>query len=174
MEDYLRMSPYPVRAGTHGNSAFACLLALDYARAANDQALEFEIRKAARRWYGSDRNAPLAYEPSLDDFLSPALTEATLMREVLDESEFFRWLEPFAPHGFGALAEPPTVLDHADPKQSHLDGLCLSRAWCFARLGGADAAQRLIAAALPHVLEGDYAGTHWLASFAVLALGEHP
>ena len=172
MAGYLRMSPYPVRAGTHGNSAFACLLALDYARAANDQALELEIRKAARRWYGSDRDAPTAYEPSLDDFLSPTLTEAALMREVLDESEFFRWLERFAPRGFDPLAEPPTVVDHADPKQSHLDGLCLSRAWCFARLGGADAARALIGAALPHVLEGDYAGTHWLASFAVLALSE--
>lgn len=171
MADYVRMSPYPVRAGTHGNTAFACLLTLDYARAAQDQALEFEIRKAARRWYASDRDAPIAYEPSLDDFLSPALTEAALMREVLDESEFFRWLERFAPQGFGALAEPPTVLDHADPKQSHLDGLCLSRAWCFQRVGNAAAAQTLIETALPHI-EGDYAGEHWLASFAVLALGE--
>jgi hypothetical protein len=173
MADYLRLSPYPVRAGTHGNSAFACLLALDYARAAKDEAFEFEIHKAARRWYLSDRDAPIAYEPSLDDFLSPALTEAALMRQVLDESEFFRWFGRFAPQGFGALAEPPTVLDHADPKQSHLDGLCLSRAWCFNRLGDAAAAGVLIAAALPHV-QGNYAGEHWLASFAVLALGTQP
>ena len=170
MANYLRMSPYPVRAGTHGNSAFACLLALDYARAARDAALEFEIRKSARRWYESDRDAPLAYEPSLDDFLSPALTETALMRQVLDDAAFFRWLERFAPQGFGALAEPPTVLDHADPKQSHLDGLCLSRAWCFHRLGNAVAADALIGVALPHVAGGDYAGEHWLASFAVLAL----
>src|SRR5205814_8353681 len=77
--DYVRMSPYPVRAGAHGNSAFACLLALDYARTAKDAALEFEIRKSARRWYGSDRAAPIAYEPSLDDYLSPTLVEAALM-----------------------------------------------------------------------------------------------
>jgi hypothetical protein len=170
MADYLRRSPYPVRAGTHGNSAFACLLALDYARAAKDSALEFEIRKSARRWYERDRDAPLAYEPSLDDFLSPSLTEAALMRQVLAEGEFYRWLERFAPQGFDALAEPPTVLDHADPKQSHLDGLCLSRAWCFQELGNTTVAEALIGAALPHVSGGDYAGEHWLASFAVLAL----
>lgn len=169
MAGYLRVSPYPVRAGTHGNSALACTLALDYARAAQDAALEFEIRKSARRWYERDRDAPIAYEPSLDDFLSPSLVEAALMRQVLEEGDFFRWLERFAPQGFGALADPPTVIDHADPKQSHLDGLCLSRAWCFQRLGNAPAAQALIEAALPHV-QGDYSGEHWLASFAVLAL----
>jgi hypothetical protein len=171
---YVSVAPYPVRAGSHGNSAFACLLGLDYARMAKDTALEFEIRKAARRWYGADSSAPIAYEPSLDDFLSPTLVEAVLMRELLDESEFFAWARRFAPDGFDALAEPPMVVDHADPKQSHLDGLCLSRAWCFARLGGVAAAQGLVEAALPHVTEGDFAGTHWLASFAVLALAELP
>jgi len=169
LRDYLAQAPYPVRAGSHANSAFACVLALDYARTA-DTALELEIRKAARRWYSGDRDAPLAFEPSLDDFLSPALTEALLMQEVLDAGEFMTWLQRFAPRGFAMLAEPPTVLDHADPKQSHLDGLCLSRAWCLRRLGDTTAANRLIAAALPHVVGGDYAGEHWLASFAVLAL----
>jgi Protein of unknown function (DUF2891) len=168
--DYVRMSPYPVRSGAHANTAFACVLALDYARAAADTALEFEIRKAARRWYGADREAPLAYEPSADDFLSPSLIEAVLMRAVLDPGDIVAWLERFAPQGFGVLAEPPTVLDHADPKQSHLDGLCLTRAWCFQRLGDGAAADALVATALPHVVGGDYAGEHWLATFAVLAL----
>jgi hypothetical protein len=168
--DYVRMSPYPIRAGAHGNTAFACALALDYARAAGDAPLEFEIRKAARRWYGSDREVPVAYEPSLDDFLSPALMEAALMRRVMDDNDLFPWLQRFAPRGFDALAEPPTVTDHADPKQSHLDGLCLTRAWCFTRLGDEASAKALIAAALPHISGGDYAGEHWLASFAVLAL----
>jgi len=168
--EYSRMSPYPVRAGTHGNTAFACVLALDYAGAAADAALESEIGTAARRWYGSDRSAPIAYEPSADDFLSPSLIEATLMRAVMAPGEFLGWVERFAPQGFGALAEPPTVLDHADPKQSHLDGLCFTRAWCFQRLGDSAAAKTLVAAALPHVAGGDYAGEHWLASFAVLAL----
>ena len=168
--DYVRTSPYPVRSGAHGNTAFACVLALDYARAAADQALEFEIRKVARRWYGADRAAPIGYEPSLDDFLSPSLVEAVLMAQLLDAGEFHPWLQRFAPQGFAALAEPPTVVDHADPKQSHLDGLCLTRAWCFQRLGNSTAAEHLLAAGLPHVAGGDYAGEHWLASFAVLAL----
>jgi hypothetical protein len=172
--DYAGASPYPIRGGAHGNTAFASVLALDYARVAGDTALEFEIRKAARRWYGSDRGAPIAYEPSLDDFLSPSLTEALLMSKLLEAGEFQRWLQDFAPRGFDTLAEPPTVSNHADPKQSHLDGLCFTRAWCFARLGDAAAATTLVGAALPHVADGDYAGTHWLASFAALALGERP
>ena len=171
---YVAASPYPVRAGAHGNTAFACVLALDYARIAGETALEFEIRKGARRWYERDREAPIGYEPSLDDFLSPSLIEALVMSKVLEAGEFQSWLQRFAPSGFGALAAPPTVLDHADPKQSHLDGLCLTRAWCLARLGDAASAERLVNATLPHVVEGDYAGTHWLASFVALALGERP
>ena len=166
---YVRVSPYAVRAGTHANSAFACLLALDYARAHGKGDLEQEIRKSARRWYEGDRDAPIRYEPSLDDFLSPTLVEAALMKEVMDAGEFSAWLERFAPDGLGGLAEPPTITDRADPKQSHLDGLCLSRAWCFQRLGDSAAGQPLLGAALQHVT-GDYAGEHWLASFAVLAL----
>ena len=171
--DYLRAAPYPVRAGSHGNSAFTCLLALDYARTAGDSMLASEIREAAHRWYERDRDAPLAYEPSLDDFLSPSLCEAVLMQEVLPESDLRRWLERFAPDGFAALREPPEGYDASDPKHSHLDGLCFSRAWCFARLGSEENAERLLAAALPHVV-GDYAGEHWLATFALLALGSLP
>ena len=162
--------PYPVRAGSHGNSAFACILALDYSRVAGDLPLEIAIRKAAKRWYGSDRNAPLAYEPSLDDFLSPSLVEAVLMKQVLEAAEFAHWLNAFLPDGIGALAEPPEVADRSDAKQSHLDGLCLSRAWCFNALGLTDPAEKHLAAAMPHVVGGDYVGEHWLASFAALAL----
>ena len=169
MMQFLDGAPYPVRAGSHGNTAFACLLALDYARAARDDTLEFAIRKAARRWYLDDRDAPLAYEPSLDDFLSPALVEALLMSRLLDARQFDAWLLRFFPRGWGALAEPPSGHDHADPKHSHLDGLCLSRAWCFQQLGDPVAAQANLQAGLRHVT-GDYSGEHWLASFAVLAL----
>ena len=169
MADYLAAAPYPVRAGSHGNSAFACLLALDYARTAQDGALELEIRKGARRWFERDRAAPLAFEPSLDDFLSPSLCEAVLMQDVLPEEEFWPWLARFAPEGFAALSEPPEGYDPADPKHSHLDGLCFTRAWAFARLGSAEYGGKLLAAALPRVT-GDYAGEHWLATFAVLAL----
>ena len=170
MMQFVGSAPYPIRAGSHGNTAFACLLALDYARTAKDAALEFEIRKSAKRWYGADRDAPLAFEPSLDDFLSPSLVEAVLMMQLMDAGEFFAWMKSFAPQGLGALADPPVVADHSDPKQSHLDGLCLTRAWCFERLDDRDAAERHLAAALPHVTGGDYAGEHWLASFATLAL----
>jgi len=172
MADFFAV-PYPMRAGSHLNTAFAGILALDYARVAADQGLEFEIRKAAKRWYGSDRDAPIAYEPSLDDFLSPSLVEARMMKEILEPVEFQRWLAAFLPDSIGRLAEPPTVADRTDAKQAHLDGLCLTRAWCFARLGFQEEAERLVAAALPHVA-GDYAGSHWLASFAALALGERP
>jgi hypothetical protein len=163
-------APYPVRAGSHGNTAFACILALDYARGA-DAALRDAIAEAASRWYGADRDAPLSYEPSLDDFLSPTLVEAVLMKEVLPPPKFGAWLSTFMPRGIGSLAEPPTGFDRGDAKQVHLDGLSLSRAWCLRRLGHGEAAQRHLAAALPH-LEDDYVGTHWLASFALLALSE--
>ena len=172
MRDFVSRSPYPIRAGSHYNTAFACILALDYARASADLPLELEIRKAARRWYGSDRDAPLAYEPSLDDFLSPSLVEAVLMQQLLDPAEFDRWLNGFLPSGIGPLAEPPLVADRSDAKQSHLDGLRLSRAWCLASLGLQPIAEKHLAAALPHVVGGDYVGEHWLASFAVLALSE--
>ena len=167
---YLRISPYPVRAGTHGNTAFACILALDYGKAVGDRGLNEGIEEAARRWYFGDRDYPVGYEPSGDDFVSPALVEALLMRRLLPPAGFEAWMEAFLPRGLGPLADPPTVIDHADAKQSHLDGLCLSRAWCFAHFGRTDEAQRHLEAGMPHVAGGDYAGEHWLASFALLAL----
>jgi len=170
MGDFVTQAPYPIRAGSHSNTAFACVLSLDYARASGDLPLEMEIRKAAKRWYGNDRDAPIKYEPSLDDFLSPSLVEAVLMKQLLDPAEFARWLNRFLPSGMGPLAEPPQIADRTDAKQAHLDGLCLSRAWCFNALGLPDLAERHLAAGMPHVAGGDYVGEHWLASFAVLAL----
>jgi hypothetical protein len=164
-------APYPVRAGSHGNSAFACVLALDYARAAGDNALSAAIERAAHTWYLPDRDAPLAYEPSLDDFLSPSLIEALLMQEVLPPERFGPWKSGFLPAGIGPLAQPARGFDRADAKQVHLDGLSLSRAWCLRRLGYPEPAGRHLDAALPHVA-ADYVGAHWLASFALLALTE--
>ena len=169
MARFVKGAPYPIRAGSHGNTAFACLLSLDYARIAKDAALEREIKVAALRWYRADRDAPLAYEPSLDDFLSPSLMEAALLQEVMPPAEFRDWRKGFLPAEVAKL-QPPQVADRADAKQSHLDGLSLSRAWCFTRLGYDEAAQRHLAAGLPHVVGGHYVGEHWLASFAVLAL----
>ncbi len=169
MAGFVSGAPYPIRAGSHGNTAFACILGLDFARSAGDSTLEREIKAAALRWYRADRDAPLAYEPSLDDFLSPALVEAALMQEVVAPDEFRPWSQEFFSTDPSNL-KLPTVADRTDAKQSHLDGLCLSRAWCFKKLGYTEAAERHLAAALPHVVGGDYVGEHWLASFAALAL----
>jgi hypothetical protein len=171
MASFVSGAPYPIRAGAHGNTAFACVLALDYARTTSDRKLQQEITAAAQRWYGGDRDAPLAYEPSLDDFLSPALIEAMLLKEVMAPAEFQGWSKKFFTTDPARLT-PPRVADRADPKQAHLDGLSLSRAWCLRRLGYVDAAKVHLAAALPHVVGGEYVGEHWLASFAVLALTE--
>jgi len=167
---FVAVAPYPIRAGSHGNTAFASLLGLDYARTAGDMELQKQIASAARRWYGDDRDAPLAYEPSLDDFLSPSLVEAALMKEVLG-TEYDAWSHRFFTASPETLA-PPLVADRADPKQAHLDGLALSRAWCLTKLGYAEAARRHLEAGMPHVVGGDYVGEHWLASFAALALTE--
>jgi|SRR5580765_695378 hypothetical protein len=167
---FFEASAYPARAGTHGNTAFACILALDYARTAGRSELAAAIEAAARRWYLDDRDYPVAYEPSGDDFLSPALVEALLMKRILPDGEFSEWLNGFLPPDLGPLSRPPTVLDHADAKQSHLDGLCLSRAWCLMHLGFERLSKEHLEAGMPHVVGGDYAGEHWLASFALLAL----
>ena len=173
MAAFLASAPYPIRAGSHGNTAFACLLALDYARTAADKELENKIKTAAVRWYRADSGAPLAYEPSLDDFLSPSLVEAALMQQVMSADDFRDWSGKFFSTDPARL-QLPTVADRGDPKQSHLDGLCLSRAWCLRKLGYAQAAQRHLEAGLRQATGGEYVGEHWLASFAALALGDVP
>ncbi len=187
--EFLPKADYPVRAGTHFNTAFALALALEYADAAGDDALGTLLRGRARRWYAGDRDCQ-AWEPGGDDFLSPALVEAECMRRVLPADEFAEWFARFLPGvaagAPAALFEPAAVSDRTDGKIAHLDGLNLSRAWCWrgvadalAATAGADdprcgaargAARRHLAAGLPHVA-GDYMGEHWLATFALLAVG---
>ena len=180
---FLPGSPYPVRTGTHFNTAFALRLAADYADVL-DPALTPLLEAAARRWYGGDE-ACQAWEPSADDFLSPALIEAECMRRLLPAAEFLPWFGRFLPQLAEGRPETlfrlPVVSDRSDGKTAHLDGLSLSRAWCFRGLAAAlapgdarvsvmqEAAAVHLDAALPHVA-GDYMGEHWLASFAVLAL----
>ena len=181
--EFLPKAVYPVRAGTHGNTAFAAALAYEYAQAAGDERLALLLTERARRWYGNDVDCP-AWEPSLDDFLSPALVEATCMRRILPAAEFPDWLERFLPRlrrrEPATLFEPAVVSDRSDGKIVHLDGLNLSRAWCWREIasGVLDAQLQAIAlaaadhhfhSALPHVA-GDYMGEHWLATFAMLAL----
>jgi hypothetical protein len=183
---YLPRQRYPLRQGLHPNSAFGLALALDYADAADARALAALCRDTARRWFAGDRDAPAAWEPSGTDFLSPVLVEADLMRRVLDGPAFGAWLAGFLP-GLAAgtpasLLAPVAVDDRADPLLVHLDGLNLSRAWSLQGIAGAlPAAEpcrgRLVAAAQAHreaglagLASGEYAGAHWLASFALLAL----
>ena len=184
--DYLSVQHHPLRSGLHANSAFGLLFALDYARAANDAALEALCVDTAHRWFRADREVPAAWEPSGTDFLSPALVEAALMRRVLGPGEFGTWLDAFLP-GLSTsepatLFAPVPVADRSDPYIVHLDGLNLSRAWCFRSIGealpaGDSRADALRAAAATHLhaglgglASGDYMGTHWLATFATLAL----
>ena len=174
---------YPIRTGAHGNTAFALVLSGHWA-ADHDRALLALMAAKARAWYGADRRAQ-AWEPDGDAFLSPTLMEALAMATLLPAPEFRRWFRAFLPraraHAPASLFTPATVTDRSDGKIAHLDGLNLSRGWAFRRLaatlGPRDAAAPVlraaadahIAAALPHIA-GDYAGEHWLASFALLAL----
>jgi hypothetical protein len=168
---YLPKLTYPIRTGTHFNTAFALILALEWAEA-NAPALAALIRERARAYYGEDRDCP-AWEPGGDDFLSSALTEALLMCRALTPAEFAGWFAAFLPRlGQGepkSLFTPAFVSDRSDGKIAHLDGTNLSRAWCWRALGRPDAADAHLSASLPHVA-GDYMGEHWLATFALLAL----
>jgi hypothetical protein len=178
---YLPRLTYPIRTGTHFNTAFALILALDWA-AANDAELAELIRARAVAYYGEDRDCP-GWEPGGDDFLSPALTEALLMRRLLDTDGFGAWFGAFLPALAAgqpaSLFAPAFVSDRSDGKIAHLDGVNLSRAWCWRSLAGAldsglaDLARRTagehLDASLPYVA-GDYMGEHWLATFALLAL----
>jgi len=180
---WLPKATYPIRTGTHTSTAFALALAQDYA-AAYDPALRPLLQSAALRWYAQDTDCQ-AWEPSGEDFLSPALVEAEAMRRLLPPDAFAPWLAGFLPRLAqgepAALFAPATVSDRSDGRIVHLDGLNLSRAWCWRALAQAwppadprraraeAAAQAHLAASLPHVA-GDYMGEHWLATFAVLAL----
>lgn len=181
---FLPKATYPIRVGTHFNTAFSVRLALEYADAAGHTALSAALRDAARRWYRDDRDCQ-AWEPGGDDFLSSALMEAECMRVVLDAAAFATWFDAFLPRlarGEPAtLFMPAVVSDRTDGKIAHLDGLNLSRAWCWRSLTTAmapddprivvarAAAEVHLQASLPHVA-GDYMGEHWLATFALLAV----
>jgi hypothetical protein len=182
--EYLPKATYPVRAGVHSNTAFALALTMDYADAVGDGALARLAADKARAWYGADQDCQ-AWEPSGDEFLSSALTEVECMRRALPAGDFPAWFARFLPRvaqgAPASLFTPATVSDRTDGKIAHLDGVNLSRAWCWRGIASAlpeddpgraralAAATPHLAASLPHVA-GDYMGEHWLASFALLAL----
>jgi hypothetical protein len=186
---WLPKMTYPIRYGMHSNTAFALSRSLPWARrraAAGDTRLAGAITDAAARWYREDAGYPGGWEPSGSDFLSPALTEAELMAQLLRPDDFGEWLTAFLPGIEGgqplALFEPAVVSDSSDGQIAHLHGLNASRAWCWRRIaeslppgderiGPALAAARVHAdAALPHVVGDHYMVEHWLAAYAVLLL----
>ncbi len=183
---YFPKQTYPIRSGVHSQTAFGLTFALDYARAVGHKPLRELIEERSRTYFAKDVGIPAAWEPDGADFYSPSLMEADLMRRVLPPAEFRDWLRRFLPElAKGepkSLFAPAKVSDRTDPQIVHLDGLNLSRAWCLRNLAGTltadDPARKLLSessaqhadAALRHVASGDYAGEHWLASFAVYLL----
>jgi hypothetical protein len=173
----------PIRVGEHSQTAFAFGLILDWSRGAGDRAWQASMESRIRELYASDRACPWAYEPSGEDFLSPCLGEADLMRRVLAPQEYGVWLGAFLPglprDGSARWLEPAVVTDPTDPKLAHLDGLNLSRAWMLEGMAaGLPAGDRRIAslrataaahraAGLRAVTGEHYEGGHWLGTFAV-------
>jgi hypothetical protein len=184
--DFLPKQTYPIRTGVHPNTAFGLAFALDYAKTLGNAKLESLIAERSKTYFSTDADYPAAWEPGGEDFFSPSLMEADLMRRVMKPAEFAEWFHRFLPSIRRGeprpLLNPAIVTDRSDPKLVHLDGLNLSRAWCMRSIAGAlppeDPARRILAesaneharAALAHVASGDYMGEHWLASFAVFLL----
>jgi len=172
----------PVRIGEHDQTAFGMGLMLDYARSAGGQEFVHLLFSKAKQFYFNDKNCPLAYEPSGEDFLSPCLGEADLMRRVLPSGKFAAWLKTFMPQistGSEPWLQPVVSPDPSDPKLAHLDGLNLSRAWMLNGIASAlpkndkrmsairTAAAAHTQAGLAAVTGEHYEGGHWLGSFAV-------
>ena len=180
--EFLPRQTYPIRTGTHPNTAFGLSLAWDYSLAATRYELKSVILNTAKKYYSSDSDYPAHYEPCGTDFLSPCLEEASLMQRILDTKTFGQWFETFLPQIPDTLSSPAKVSDRTDGQLVHLDGLNLSRAWCFQEIANTleesnprkQELRRLAAkhlkSALPHVASGNYEGEHWLATFAVYAL----
>ncbi len=177
--EFLDKLNYPIRIGEHNNIAFGMSFAYDYAKK-YDAALAAKIEEKAKQYFMNDCGCPLTWEPGGTDFLSPCLQEASLMQKVLPEKEFKKWLKDFLP-GFEKnpekYIEPAVVSDRSDGKLAHLDGLNFSRAWCLFEMGKGLNNQKMIDLGVKHfnysyekMDSGEYAGAHWLASFALYAL----
>jgi hypothetical protein len=169
----------PVRTGEHNNTAFAMGLMLDHARITRHSEFGKLVESRARHFYFKDENCPLSYEPSGEDFFSPCLAEADLMRRILPSDEFTSWFSKFLPH---IHLEPAYAPDAMDGKLGHLSGLNFSRAWMLkgiiSRLPATDArseplsllAGKLTQAGLNGIQRENYQGAHWLGTFAVYLL----
>ena len=183
LKSWLPKLSHPVRIGEHDQTAFGLGLTLDYAQSTKNDSLARLVTDSARKFFLSDKNCPLDYEPSGEDFLSPCLAEADVMRRVLPQEEFAKWLKDFLPQIPTKATRdwlPITVSpDPSDPKLAHLDGLNLSRAWMLEGIASSlpanDPRRAAIQAAadehrragLAAVTGAHYEGGHWLGSFAV-------
>jgi hypothetical protein len=183
---YLARLPYPIRSSVHNQTAFAMTLALDWAHVAGDTALAGQIAEKAIAFFAADRDAPLAYEPSGTDFLSPTLAQADLLRRILPPAAFARWLwqfwGPYALETLPRFLTPLQVVDYSDGQLAHFTGLNLSRAWMLqgiaAALPPADPRRPLLthladqhrAVGLRDASHPDYMVAHWTPTFALYLL----
>ena len=183
---FLPKQNYPIRTGVHPNTAFGLSFAFDYAKVVGDREFASLLEERSRNYFEKDVNYPGAWEPGGEDFFSPALMEADMMRRVMKPEQFTTWFRRFLPEVAKgqptSLLQPALVTDRTDPKLVHLDGLNLSRAWAMNSIAKAlpqhdpvrtvllNSAERHASAGLAQVASGDYAGEHWLASFAIYLL----
>jgi len=179
-EVYLPKLTFPIRTGTHDNTAFGLSLSLDYARSVDNKEFETLITTHAKRLFENDKDCPLSYEPSGHDFLSPCLEEALLMSKVLDEDIYATWINKFLPQLLDTDFDltPAEVADRSDGHLVHLDGLNFSRATCLSgiakKLGSMTHLENIAVKHLEHSLnnisDDHYMGSHWLGTFALYAL----
>lgn len=177
--EFLPKLNYPIRVGEHTNTAFALSLAFDYAKKYAPELAHLIIERS-KEYYLTDEGCPITWEPGGFDFLSPCLQEASLMMKVLPRAEFITWLDTFLPdfrNDPSRYLKVAVVTDRSDGKLAHLDGLNFSRAWCLYELGNALENEQMLALANKHfeysyskMDSGEYAGSHWLASFALYAV----
>jgi len=183
VRNYLPRLTYPIRTGVHPDTAFALGQLLDYARSVGEADFEKQLIARSRDYYLNDKTYPTTYEPSGEDFFSPGLNVADLMRRVLSREEYSRWLDEYLPGlrmgELGGWARAAEVSDLSDPRIVHLVGLNLSRAWTVQgiltalepgdprRVSLEKSEQMHAEAGLRHVFSGHYEGEHWLATFAI-------
>ena len=181
--DYLPKLQYPLRVGTHTNTAFGLAFAWDYAITLNDTKLQEAIKKRALDFYQEDTDCPLVWEPSGSDFLSPCFEELDLMRRIMPKEEFLQWMNQFMPSlkQRDFKIDVALVGDREDGQLVHLDGLNFSRAWVFYGLAKQypeeyghllPQAHKHLAYSFPNLVGDSYEGGHWLGSFAIYAMGQ--
>tara|TARA_R110002049_G_scaffold72237_3_gene186370 strand:- start:9974 stop:11101 length:1128 start_codon:yes stop_codon:yes gene_type:complete len=183
IEKYIAFLPklnYPLRVGTHPNTAFGLSFAYDYAATVNHDALKTAISERAKYFFLNDKNCPMSWEPSGSDFLSPCLEETALMKRLLPKAEFKVWLNDFLPElkNKDYQLEVGLVSDRTDGQLVHLDGVNFSRAWSLNKIAEGlpeyshlrFVANNHINYSLPSIVGDSYEGGHWLGSFAIYAL----